>query len=248
VRPFARLGQFPVFPEQPLFYDPKPAPFAPPPEQPNNYPPPIEDPYVQVSIAAPFNFTTGNTAEDAEINTFIQEFPLNEITSYEPSVNPQTNRNFQECLQQLIFKDVIAWQFTYKQDEKEAVYVFFDKDSDGKELSGVGSTSCYEMIFNSAPPNNAFWSITVYDSEGYLVANDEENYGISSVNVEQVDSRFSVLFTTIENKPTNLPDYVYWVVIPEQVFNLVLRIYLPTDPEYKPPKIRKLTTCTYTPI
>src|SRR6185436_364268 len=57
----------------------------------------------------------------------------------------------------------------------EAIYPTAFGDSTGTPLSGSGS---YRLVFPKDPPNRAFWSLTLYDSDGYLVANPQGRYAI----------------------------------------------------------------------
>ncbi|MFB7140758.1 DUF1254 domain-containing protein [Gottfriedia sp. NPDC056225] len=60
---------------------------------------------------------------------------------------------------------------------KEAVYAITRKDSDGNTLSGQNQ---YIIHFdkNNLPPVNDFWSICIYDSTNFFVANPINRYSI----------------------------------------------------------------------
>ncbi|MFD4704911.1 DUF1254 domain-containing protein [Gottfriedia sp. NPDC058432] len=60
---------------------------------------------------------------------------------------------------------------------KEAVYAITRKDSDGNTLSGQ---SKYVIHFdkNNLPPVNDFWSICIYDSTNYFIANPINRFSI----------------------------------------------------------------------
>ena len=49
-------------------------------------------------------------------------------------------------------------------------------DADRQPLSGEHR---YELTFETPPPVDAFWSVTVYNADGYLEAND---LGVNSYN------------------------------------------------------------------
>lgn len=67
-------------------------------------------------------------------------------------------------------------------DAIEATYPVCRTDAEGKQLNGAHS---YELTLSEEPPNNAFWSITMYDTSkdgtgGFLVENPINRYLINS--------------------------------------------------------------------
>ena len=60
---------------------------------------------------------------------------------------------------------------------EDAVYPFAHKDGDGKPFNGANK---YVLHFTKAeiPPVNAFWSLTMYDAESYLVPNPINRYAL----------------------------------------------------------------------
>ena len=60
---------------------------------------------------------------------------------------------------------------------EDAVYPFAAKDGEGKTLDAA---SKYTLRFTKAeiPPVNAFWSLTMYDAESYLVPNSINRYAL----------------------------------------------------------------------
>ena len=60
---------------------------------------------------------------------------------------------------------------------EDAVYPFAELDGDGKPFNGANK---YTLHFTKAeiPPVNAFWSLTMYDDDAYLVANPINRYAL----------------------------------------------------------------------
>ena len=60
---------------------------------------------------------------------------------------------------------------------EDAIYPFAAKDGDGNLLNGANK---YVLHFTKAeiPPVNAFWSLTMYDAESYLVPNPINRYAL----------------------------------------------------------------------
>ena len=61
--------------------------------------------------------------------------------------------------------------------KEDAVYPSTSADADGQALDGVHR---YQLHFNKAdlPPVRAFWSLTLYDKEGFQVANAQNRFAI----------------------------------------------------------------------
>ena len=62
---------------------------------------------------------------------------------------------------------------------EDAVYPIAMTDGDGNPLDGANN---YVLHFNAddIPPVNAFWSVTIYDNDGYQVANSLNRFALSS--------------------------------------------------------------------
>lgn len=93
-------------------------------------------------------------------------------------------------------------------------------------LNGFG-TYTLQFAAGEAPPADAFWSVTVYDSSGHLVQNPERRYSVSSSRpdelVHQPDGSIDIVFA--QRDPglagTN------WLPTPPGGFSAYLRIYVP---------------------
>src|SRR5690349_12752760 len=60
---------------------------------------------------------------------------------------------------------------------EDAVYPLLVADDDGQPITGE---HCYVLHFDAdaLPPVDAFWSVTMYDAEGYQVANELGRFAI----------------------------------------------------------------------
>ena len=100
------------------------------------------------------------------------------------------------------------------------------RDSGGDPLNG---SSRYRMVFpkGQAPPARAFWSLTMYDADGYLVPNAQKRYAIGSSHPplhRRADG--SIVVVLQRTRPTE-PN-VNWLPTPAGPFRLNLRLYMPT--------------------
>jgi hypothetical protein len=125
---------------------------------------------------------------------------------------------------------------------EEAVYPTAYTDGEGRTLDGG---SRYRLVFGPGeqPPNRAFWSLTVYDADGYLVANPQDRYAVGSSHpplVRRADG--SVVIALQRTRPTERR--VNWLPVPAGPFRLNLRIYRPARSvlagDWRPPPVRRL--------
>lgn len=79
----------------------------------------------------------------------------------------------------------------------------------------------YELVLRDVPVD-AFWSISVYDAQGFFAPNARNRYSVNSVTaVPDADGAVTVRFS-----PSPAPDAVNSIVTPEG-WNFVLRFYRP---------------------
>jgi len=100
--------------------------------------------------------------------------------------------------------------------------VFFDNN--GEKMTGEKGTY---ILTTEEPPVDAFWSVTVYDTErgGYLHPNDEDKYHINNTSVvKNQDGTVTFIFKQqCESEDLNCLE------VPAGQFDLTLRYYLPSD-------------------
>jgi hypothetical protein len=81
----------------------------------------------------------------------------------------------------------------------------------------------YKLRVSGKVPVNAFWSVTVYDAEGYLKKNQYDAYSLNSITAEKsADGSVAVQFGGCDSKiPNCLPTMKGW--------NYMVRLYRPRD-------------------
>jgi hypothetical protein len=114
------------------------------------------------------------------------------------------------------------------------------RDHEGALLSGVHR---YALHFepSALPPIDACWSITVYDSEGFLVPNTLNRYAIG----QNDDPRFNAdgsLDLVLQHDSPGRGRESNWLPVPEEPFGLTMRLYSPRpaalDGRWHPPAVR----------
>ncbi len=103
-------------------------------------------------------------------------------------------------------------------------------DLDGQQLNG-GQPYTLTFDTNNLPPCTEFWSIPIYDIEGYFVHNEIDRYTVNSFMYERgefyVDNQGILTFYIQRERPTDPDQAKNWLPAPEGDFRLVARFYGP---------------------
>jgi hypothetical protein len=108
---------------------------------------------------------------------------------------------------------------------EDAIYPLNLADEDGKPLDGANK---YAIHFDKGaqPPVNAFWSITLYDAEGFQVANALNRFAVSSWMPFKYNADGS-LDLYLQNESPGQDKEANWLPAPRGPFNLTMRLYSP---------------------
>src|SRR5580704_12652989 len=108
---------------------------------------------------------------------------------------------------------------------EDAIYPLNLGDAAGRPLNGATK---YTTTFatDAAPPVQAFWSITLYDSEGFQVGNSLNRFAVSSWMPFKYnpDSSLDLYF---QNESPGAGKETNWLPAPKGTFTLTMRIYAP---------------------
>jgi len=109
---------------------------------------------------------------------------------------------------------------------EEAVYPNATVDSDNKILSGQHE---YTIHFPAGglPPVDAFWSLTMYDKNGFLIESSNNRYAIGDRDDLEFNPDGSLDILIQHNKPQQLTRN--WLPTPSDQFAVTLRMYLPKE-------------------
>jgi hypothetical protein len=128
---------------------------------------------------------------------------------------------------------------------EDAIYPLNVADEAGKPLDGANK---YTLHFDKTdiPPANAFWSVTLYDPEGFQVANTLNRFAVSSWMPFKYNSDGS-LDLYFQNESPGKDKEANWLPAPKGMFNLTMRIYAPKSEaltgKWNPPAVaRALST------
>ncbi|WP_237217540.1 DUF1214 domain-containing protein, partial [Falsiroseomonas oryziterrae] len=123
---------------------------------------------------------------------------------------------------------------------EDAIYPLTHVSGDGRPLDGANR---YVLRFprGQEPPVNAFWSVTLYDQEGFQVANPINRFAIGDRDgmVRGADGTIEIL---IQNADPGADRRANWLPAPAGPFNLTLRLYGPDaqaiDGRWSPPAVQ----------
>ncbi|KAA0977058.1 DUF1254 domain-containing protein [Pseudomonas sp. ANT_J28] len=123
---------------------------------------------------------------------------------------------------------------------EDAIYPLNIGDVEGKPLDGANK---YVLHFNKGemPPVNAFWSITLYDPEGFQVGNALNRFAFSSWMPFKTNADGSLdIYFQHENPGKGLE--ANWLPAPKGGFNLTMRLYGPKpevlNGKWNPPPVK----------
>jgi Protein of unknown function (DUF1214) len=112
-----------------------------------------------------------------------------------------------------------------------------------QEALEVWSGASDEHQEGSIPPVNAFWSITLYDQEGFQVANSLNRFAVSSWMPFQYNPDGS-LDLYFQNESPGAEKEANWLPAPKGPFNLCMRLYAPRSEaltgKWNPPPVMRV--------
>lgn len=127
--------------------------------------------------------------------------------------------------------------------DADAMYPAGMVDADGEPFDG--SKHSYTLTFpkDMTPPANAFWSLTLYDDEGFMVANPINRFAIGDRNALKPNANGSIEIL-ISHQDPGKDRRANWLPAPAGPFNLLMRVYWPKpamlDGTWMPPGVQKV--------
>jgi len=143
-----------------------------------------------------------------------------------------------------LLRAAVAMDQIYVVEPEEAIYPSARVDSKGEILDGLHK---YRLKFAATdiPPVGAFWSITMYFAEGFMVPNAIDRWAIGDRTpglVRDSDGGITILF---QHQPPDAANLGNWLPAPMAPFMLLMRLYLPKEPilsgQWVPPPIDRIS-------
>lgn len=126
---------------------------------------------------------------------------------------------------------------------EDAIYPLTFADADGKPLTG---DSGYVLHFDrpELPPVDAFWSVTVYDQDGFQVANPLNRCALGDRDALRYNADGSLDLFVQHDSPGPGRE-ANWLPAPPGPLALFMRLYEPRaevlDGRWEPPPVRRVT-------
>jgi hypothetical protein len=123
----------------------------------------------------------------------------------------------------------------------EAAYPNANKDGEGRPLTG---SHRYRIRFEAgrSPPVDAFWSLTVYDHDGFLINNPIRRYSLGDRDTLATNQDGSIDIMISHQQPDG--GISNWLPCPTGPFAVTMRLYLPKpeflDGRWKLPPIERI--------
>jgi hypothetical protein len=125
---------------------------------------------------------------------------------------------------------------------EDAIYPLNLGDESGKPLEGANK---YVLHFDKGltPPVDAFWSITLYDSEGFQTANVLNRFAVSSWMPFKYNADGSLDLYFQKESPGKDKE-ANWLPAPKAAFNITMRLYSPKSEaltgKWSPPPVTRI--------
>lgn len=125
---------------------------------------------------------------------------------------------------------------------EDAIYPLCVHDAEGKPLDGKFN---YVMHFgrDELPPVNAFWSVTMYDAEGFPSANELDRFAIGDRDALKYNADGS-LDLYLQHASPGAEKVSNWLPAPKCLLGVTMRLYAPkaqvSDGRWNPPAIKKV--------
>jgi hypothetical protein len=127
---------------------------------------------------------------------------------------------------------------------EDAIYPLNLADETGRPLDGANQ---YTLHFDKGetPPAGAFWSVTLYDKDGFQVANPLNRFAVSSWMPFQYNADGS-LDLYFQNESPGTGKEANWLPAPKGPFNVMLRLYAPRPEaltgKWNPPPVMRVAS------
>ena len=108
--------------------------------------------------------------------------------------------------------------------DSEAIYFIANHDNEGKPLNADS-----QYLIEGQALDAAYWSITLYGEDHFLMTNEEKRFSYNQVNVHYKDSfkeRYQIQLGGNKTMENHLP------MLGQQQVNLLLRLYQPSSELY----------------
>lgn len=125
---------------------------------------------------------------------------------------------------------------------EDAIYPLNLADDAGRPLDGAHK---YTISFDKGrtPPVNAFWSVTLYDPQGFQVANSLNRFAVSSWMPFKTNPDGS-LTLYFQSESPGADKEANWLPAPKGAFNLTMRLYSPQSDaltgKWNPPPVMRV--------
>jgi len=124
---------------------------------------------------------------------------------------------------------------------EDAIYPLQQVDADGRPATGADSYVLH-MDAGQLPPVDAFWSVTMYDEEGYQIANPIDRFALGDRDPLQYNDDGS-LDVWVQTESPGPGKESNWLPAPKGPLFLCLRLYGPKpealDGRWTPPALQK---------
>lgn len=126
---------------------------------------------------------------------------------------------------------------------EDNIYPILQVDADGHPPDG---NRTYLLHFNKSeiPPADAFWSVTMYDAEGFPVANSLNRYAIGDRS-NLTYNKDGSLDIYIQNSTPSLDKMSNWLPAPREPMSIYMRLYSPRrkalDGTWSPPPVKRVS-------
>jgi hypothetical protein len=217
----------------------------------NNPPPPADSAILKrlkeagISPGADF----GATKFSAVVTDSLQALPMwgkkalssAGLTGATPVNGWNVNKNLGSYGTNYLFRAGVAFGGLGANLDADAIYPASLTDVDGDAYDGSKYKYILHFDADKLPPAKAFWSLTMYDGDGFMCANPINRFAIGDRDNLEKNKDGSVDILIQHDKPKSTRN---WLPAPDGPFNLLMRIYWPdermTSGQWSPPGVAKV--------
>lgn len=202
----------------------------------------------QLGISVGESFDIGNVSSEiknaiAATPQIAQKLLIEKISQVGRSVNgwQMTTSSIGVYGNDYLQRAVVALVGLGANQPQDAIYPLNTADKDGNPLNGDNN---YVLKFaaDQIPPADAFWSLTMYDMQGFACANSINRFAVTSWMplVKNTDGSLEIY---IQNENPGESKQANWLPAPKGPMNVTMRLYAPRaealNGDWVPPDISK---------